>query len=97
MILPGKLVTQYFYVRNSQADATPTCVLIRVNIDTTVPVTVTAQSDGGWLASATIPSNWTEGEIVHMRISAVTQGLTVGNTVKLGTIGSPRQAVTYQV
>ena len=90
-LLPGKTISHFFYVRSLSnrilvPDANPTAVLIRGAIDTVVPVSVSSTVDGAWVAQATLPSNWVEGDVVFLRISAVKDGYTMSDTIKLGTV-----------
>jgi hypothetical protein len=94
-MLPGTTISQFFYVRTAAgntiaADATPTCTLLLGAIATAVSVAVSASADGGWVAEATIPSHWTEGSVVHLRIAAMAGGFPTTQTIRLGEVTSPQ-------
>lgn len=93
-MLPGKTAIHIFYVRSLNgsilsADSLPVGILIRNGVDTVIPVTVTQLVDNSYLCSAEIPSNWAEGDFVHLRITAVSLGITLSETVELGIISKP--------
>jgi hypothetical protein len=93
MIKPGSTISHFFYVRSLSnriltPDANPSGVLIRGAVDTSVTVTITSASDGGFIASMAIPSDWTEGERVYLRVSAVWQSYPMSTTHYLGDVST---------
>lgn len=90
MLIPGQTVQHIFYVRSRSLvvspDATPTAAIVRNGITTAISVAVTALSDGGWLASATLPANWVTSDRVHLRMQAVKDALAIVDTVLLGQV-----------
>jgi hypothetical protein len=96
MLIPGKATNRFFYVRSQSGgilspDAPPVGTLIRGAIDTTVPVTITAAGDGGWIASATIPADWAQGDPVSLRVSATSGDYPMSQTFTLGTVAIDQQ------
>lgn len=92
-MLPGSTVNYIFYIKTLgsvlTADSMPNCVLIRGGIDTVVSVSVSQLVDNSYSASFTIPSNWSIGETIQLRINAVVNGLSLpSKTINLGTIES---------
>jgi len=103
MLLAGSTANHVFYVRTLLSQRViiledlPTGILIRNGIDTVVPVAISALGDGGYLAQSALPSNWVEGDVVHLRISAVSDGLPLTQTEKLGQIGVSGSAIASSV
>jgi len=63
----------------ADADDTPTGVLLRNGTATAETVTVANQATGIYLASATVPEDWEDGDEVQLRVTATVAGIT-GNT-----------------
>jgi len=103
MLLAGLTANHIFYVRTllSQRvlipDVLPSGILIRNGIDTAVVVSVSTLVDGSFLAQSTLPSNWIEGDVVHLRITALSSGLDLTQTIDLGEIGVSGSAIASLV
>jgi len=103
MLLAGATANHVFYIRTLLSQRVviledlPTGILIRNGIDTVVPVAISALGDGSYLAQSALPSNWVEGDVVHMRIGAVSDGLILTQTEKIGEIGVSGSAIAASV
>ena len=103
MLLAGLTANHIFYIRTliSQRvlipDALPSGILIRNGIDTSVVVSVSTLVDGSFLAQSVLPSNWIEGDVVHLRITAISSGLDLTQTIDLGEIGVSGNAIASAV
>ena len=103
MLLAGLTANHIFYIRTliSQRvlipDALPSGILIRNGIDTSVVVSISTLVDGSFLAQSALPSNWVEGDVVHLRITAISSGLDLTQTIGLGEIGVSGNAIASAV
>jgi len=103
MLLAGFTANHIFYIRTllSQRvlipDVLPSGILIRNGIDTSVVVSISTLVDGSFLAQSTLPSNWIEGDVVHLRITAISSGLDLTQTIDLGEIGVSGNAIASAV
>jgi len=103
MLLAGFTANHIFYVRTllSQRvlipDVLPSGILIRNGIDTAVVVSISTLVDGSFLAQSALPNNWIEGDVVHLRITAISSGLDLTQTIGLGEIGVSGSAIASAV
>ena len=100
-MLPGKTFTHLFSIRIAQRivipDALPVCVLIRDGVDTVVTVNIASTIDGGYKAQTLIPSDWVEGDLVHLRITANKDGYTFTKTELLGEVNLSQSATQRNI
>jgi hypothetical protein len=97
-MLAGDPILEIFYIRRAsgavlQPDALPVATLIRNGVDTTVPVVVTAGSDGGFQAATSSLVTWVHGDVLHLRVNAVASGVPLQFTTRVGTINDANRPV----
>ena len=67
-------------------DTGPSAVLIRNGVASAVPVSITANADGSYLVTATVPTTWEKGDSVYLRVEAMHQGRLLQNNCFVGVI-----------
>jgi len=90
MLAPGSTVTEFVYIRNGAQEVLTggsiSCVVIRNGIDTVVSTSIDSSSDKAFKVQFVIPSNWAEGDRVHLRYSADYQGYPMTDTKLIGEV-----------
>ena len=78
-------------------DALPVATVIKNGVVTSVVCVVAAAADiGVYSVTLTLPSNWTDGDLVDLDIRTVIQGYEATALIRLGTINTATDVVAAQ-